>query len=117
MSKKALFTSFAVLAGALALGLALTMLPGRPALAGTANESNTVTSTFHVTGMTCGGCEVGVKRAVAKLDGVEDVTASYKQGSAVVTYDPARLKPASIVAAIEKLGYEGKLKTDDGEQG
>ena len=116
MSKKALLTSFAVLAGALVVGLALTALQDRPALAETANESNTATTTFHVTGMTCGGCEVGVRRTIKKLDGVEEVTASFKEESAVVTYDPAKARPDAIVEAIEKLGYKARVKTDDGDQ-
>ena len=42
-------------------------------------------ATFHVTGMTCGGCEVGVRRVVGKLDGVEEVKASYKASFHVTT--------------------------------
>ena len=35
------------------------------------------TITLKVTGMTCGGCENAVKRALARLEGVGDVTASH----------------------------------------
>ncbi|MCH7667281.1 MAG: heavy-metal-associated domain-containing protein, partial [Acidobacteria bacterium] len=51
-------------------------------------ESSTTTTAFRVEGMTCGGCEVAVKRAVKKLEGVDTVAASHKAGSAEVTYDP-----------------------------
>lgn len=64
---------------------------------------------FAVDGMTCGGCEAGVRVKVGKLDGVEKVTASYREGRAEVTYDPAKVKPERIIAALEELGYTAKL--------
>lgn len=67
------------------------------------------TSVFKVEGMTCGGCEVGVRLSVKKLDGVEEVEASYEEGRATVTYDAAKVTPEQIVAAIEELGYTAEL--------
>lgn len=64
---------------------------------------------FAVDGMTCGGCEAGVRVKVGKLDGIEKVTASYREGRAEVTYDPAKVTPEGIIAAIEELGYTAKL--------
>lgn len=72
------------------------------------------TSTFDVEGMTCGGCEAGVKLKVKKLDGVTSVEASYDEGTAVVTYDPEKVTPGQIIAAIEELGYDAELREDDG---
>ncbi len=99
--------------------LALTGLFAWTALAGdgvNASEAEeTATSTFHVTGMTCGGCEVGVRRVVNKLDGVEEVEASHKAGTATVTYQTDKVTPESIIAAIEELGYTAELATDDTE--
>ena len=68
------------------------------------------TAVFKVVGMTCGGCEVGVKMSVKKLDGVAEVEASHEEGRATVTYDPAKVTPAMIIAAIEKLGYAAELE-------
>jgi copper chaperone CopZ len=73
-------------------------------------QQKRATSTFRVTGMTCGGCEVGVEKVVKKLEGVEEVTASYGDKQAVVSYDPAKVTPQAIIAAIEKLGYQAELK-------
>jgi copper chaperone CopZ len=99
--------------------LALTGLFAWTALAGdgadTDEAEDIATSIFHVTGMTCGGCEVGVRRIVNKLDGVEDVEASHKAGTATVTYQIDKVTPASIIAAIEELGYTAELTTDDTE--
>lgn len=73
------------------------------------SDSALATSTFAVEGMTCGGCEAGVKLKVKKLDGVESVEASWEAGRATVTYHPDRVGPNDIVAAIEELGYTAEL--------
>ena len=64
------------------------------------------TVTLRVTGMTCGGCENAVKRAVGQLDGVEEVAASHKAEEVVVTYDAARVDRDAIAAKIQRLGYQ-----------
>ena len=63
------------------------------------------TLTLPVQGMTCGGCENAVKRAVGTLPGVAEVTASHRDAQVVVTYDAALVAPADIEAKIGKLGY------------
>jgi len=73
------------------------------------------TSTFHVTGMTCSGCEVGVRRVVGKLEGVETVEASHDEGTATVTYQLDKVTPDDIVAAIEELGYAAELEESEEE--
>ena len=79
-------------------------------LASAGETSSNVTTTFEVQGMTCGGCEAGVKAKVKKLAGVESVEASYEQGTARVVYDPAKVTPEKIIAAIEELGYRAKVQ-------
>ena len=100
--------------------LAIAMLAaviGAAALTVGANDSQTglTTTVFKVEGMTCGGCEVSVKMAVKKLDGVEKVTASNKEGRATVTYDASRVTVDDIKAAIEKIGYSAEVA--EGETG
>jgi copper chaperone CopZ len=64
-----------------------------------------MTLTLHVTGMTCGGCENAVKRAVATLPGVSEVTASHQEQRVTVNYDDTRVTPGAIAAKINGLGY------------
>lgn len=95
-----------------AAALAIAVLAAWAALAGdepAEGEPETTTSVFKVTGMTCGGCEVGVRRVVNKLDGVEEVEASYEEGTAAVTYRAEAVTPDDIIAAIEELGYTAEL--------
>lgn len=101
-------------------GIALVGLVAWSAIAGDGADQdeagNAVTSSsFNVTGMTCGGCEAGVRRVVKKLEGIEAVEASYKNGTATVDYQADKVTPDDIIAAIEKLGYTAELIEDDTE--
>jgi copper chaperone len=58
-----------------------------------------------VTGMTCGGCENAVKRAVGQIAGVQEVTASHAAKSVDVTYENDRVTPEMIRERIQGLGY------------
>jgi copper chaperone len=63
------------------------------------------TVTLRVTGMTCGGCENAVKRALTRLEGVGDVTASHVEEKVAVTFDPAKVTTGQVRAKIAALGY------------
>ena len=59
-----------------------------------------------VTGMTCGGCENAVKRALQQLAGVREVSASHRANEVQVTFDDAAVTPQAIRERIEALGYD-----------
>jgi copper chaperone CopZ len=58
-----------------------------------------------VTGMTCGGCESAVTRAVKQIGGVRDVKASHAANTVDVTFDEGTVTPEMIRERIERLGY------------
>ena len=62
--------------------------------------------TLKVNGMTCGGCENAVKRAVGQLPGVVEVEASHKDAVVHVSYDPDKAAPLQFKQKIEAIGYE-----------
>jgi len=64
-----------------------------------------MTLTLRVTGMTCGGCENAVKRAVGKIDGVSQVEASHQDERVDVTFDQSKVTREAIEARITRLGY------------
>jgi copper chaperone CopZ len=68
------------------------------------------TTTFKVTGMYCSACQTKIQHALNKTDGVKSATVSLEKGSAVVTYDDAKVKPDQIVKVIEKEGYKAELQ-------
>ncbi len=55
-----------------------------------------------------------MKIAVRRLDGIHQVEASYKEGKAVVVYEPSKVSPEEIKAAIEKVGYKAELQSEEG---
>lgn len=78
-----------------------------------ARAADTRTVTFRVEGMTCGGCVIGVRKVLTRIEGVANVEVSYEQQRAVVTYDPAKVTVDQMIAAIKTLGY--KATADDAE--
>lgn len=67
------------------------------------------TVTLRVEGMTCGGCVLGVRKVLTKLDGVSKAEVSYEDQRAVVTYDPAKVTVEQMIAAIKTLGYKATV--------
>lgn len=63
---------------------------------------------FDIQGMTCGGCVGSVQRAISRLDGVVQVDVTLQPGAATVQADPAKVTPASIQAALAKIGFEAR---------
>ena len=61
---------------------------------------------LNVSGMTCSACEEHVKHSVNELDGIIEVSTSYKQGKAIVSYDASKTTPGKITEAINRTGYK-----------
>jgi copper chaperone len=61
--------------------------------------------TVAVTGMTCGGCENAVQRALGQMAGVTQVTASHRDATVRVTFDPAVVSRADLERKIGQIGY------------
>jgi copper chaperone len=65
-----------------------------------------MTETLRVTGMTCGGCENAVKRAVGRMPGVSAVDASHEDQRVTVSFDDAQVSLEAVKAKIAMLGYQ-----------
>lgn len=55
-------------------------------------------------GLGCENCAVRVRNALVSLDGVADALVCLTPPVASVTYDPARVDPEDLVAAVAKAG-------------
>ena len=64
----------------------------------------TTTSTYTVTGMTCGHCEAGVRGALGALAGVHDVRIDLDAGRVTVTSD-SNLDAEAVRRAVDEAGY------------
>ncbi len=61
---------------------------------------------LKVIGMSCGGCENAIRRALQQVDGVEEVSASHTAGMVGVRFDPGKVTPTLLKERIEMLGYD-----------
>ena len=68
-------------------------------------ESKKMTETVNIKGMMCGHCEASVKKALEKLDGVEEAVVSHTSGTAELTLS-APVDDTAIQKAIEGLDFE-----------
>lgn len=58
-----------------------------------------------VDGMTCGHCAARVEDGLKAVDGVLGARADVAAKAVAVDYDPARVAPGALVAAIRDAGY------------
>ena len=56
--------------------------------------------TLPVSGMTCAACQARVQRALERTPGVEAASVNLMMANAAVRYDPSRVQPDDLVAAI-----------------
>jgi copper ion binding protein len=68
-------------------------------------ETSMTTTTYIVTGMTCGHCVTAVTSEVGELAGVSDVAIDLATGTVTVTSE-APLDPRAVRAAVDEAGYE-----------
>jgi copper chaperone len=61
---------------------------------------------LKVTGMTCGHCEMAVKKALSQVPGVEQVVSVDRNREEAVVEGAAEL--SALVAAIEEEGYQAE---------
>lgn len=58
-----------------------------------------------VKGMTCGGCEQAVERALSRVEGVISARASLQDEQVAVAYDADRTDAGKLRRAIAAAGY------------
>jgi periplasmic mercuric ion binding protein len=63
------------------------------------------TVTLLVQNMYCADCPFIVKRSLERVPGVGNVTVSYKDKTAVVTYDDSKADLIALTAATTNAGY------------
>ncbi len=65
-----------------------------------------------IEGMTCASCATRIEKRLNKLEGVE-ATVNYAMENAAVLFDPLRVAPEDLIAAIEAAGYQARLAADE----
>lgn len=64
---------------------------------------------FNVTGMTCSACSAHVEKAVAAVDGVNNVSVSLLTNSMMVEWDDSKVNEAAIISAVQRGGYDASV--------
>lgn len=62
------------------------------------------TKEIKIEGMSCGHCEMAVRKELSKLDNVK--VKNVKIGEAIVEYDESKVKEEALYKAVEEAGYK-----------
>lgn len=66
-----------------------------------------------VVGLDCKGCALAAYESVARVDGVEQATASFKDGLVTAKFDPERTNREALEAALVKARVELKKPAEE----
>jgi Cu+-exporting ATPase len=68
---------------------------------------------LNVQGMHCAACVGRVEAALRRVPGVQEATVNLLAERAAVTFDPQMAQATDLVDAVEVVGYEASVVTDD----
>ncbi len=69
------------------------------------------TVTLTVDNMYCASCPYIVKQSLIAVPGVKDVSVSFRNKTAIVTFDSARTNVAALTDAAFEMGYPSEVKS------
>ena len=61
---------------------------------------------LKVEGMTCGGCESSVQKALTQKNGITTVIADSKSGVVTIEFDSESIQQPEISSAITEAGFD-----------
>lgn len=65
--------------------------------------------TLNISGMHCASCAGNIESALKKISGVTACQVNFAAEKAYIDFEPAKLKTADFIEAIEKSGYKAFL--------
>ncbi len=80
------------------------------AIAAATALADTKTVTLSVPGMDCAACPITVKKALSRVPGVSQVSASFERKEAVVTYDDSKASVDALTKATANAGYPSSVQ-------
>jgi copper chaperone len=95
----------------LAVVLASAVVPGSVSAASKESKpaAKAQTTKLIVGGMDCEGCAKGLTTKLKSTPGVKSASIDFKAKSALVSYDPAKCKPETLIEAAKKAGYTAEI--------
>ena len=67
------------------------------------------TANLTISGMTCAACQAAVERVLSRQPGVSTAAVNLVTGEARIVFDPAIVRTAQLVGAVEAIGYGAGL--------
>lgn len=64
---------------------------------------------LKITGMDCAMCSNTIHKKLSQTNGIIKDGISYENGSAIITYDPAKITVEKIIKVIEETGYKASV--------
>lgn len=61
---------------------------------------------LNLSGLHCTSCAVNIDLSLEELPGVINSTTNYAKSLASISYEEEKIEPKTILAEIEKLGYQ-----------
>ena len=92
-----------------ALNVRSYVFAGSPPPARSTASANLERTVIRVEGMSCATCEVAVRTALKRVNGVASAHVSVATKNATIDYDPTKTNPDQLVSAINSTGYPASL--------
>lgn len=71
------------------------------------NQQQTVI--LNIENMTCALCTITIKKALQKVEGVQNVIVDYDAKTVMVTFDSRKTNSVALIKATTDAGYPGSL--------
>jgi len=75
---------------------------------GTPKSKEFASQTFAVENMSCAACPITVRKAMSRVDGVQQVDVDFDAKTATVIYDPALTDIIAIAEEATSVGFPAK---------
>lgn len=79
-------------------------------IAATPGWAATRTATLFVPGMTCAACPITVKKALARVDGVQRIEVAFAKREVMVTFDDRKASLHTLTKATGDAGYPSTIQ-------
>ena len=66
---------------------------------------------LHVEGMHCGNCAKSLTTVLKNTEGVVAADVVFESKEARIRFDETRISKEDLIALVEELGFEGRVKT------
>lgn len=107
-----LTTAGEVAAGIEDMGFGVT-LPANSPIEDTEAHNSMDLYVFDVSGMTCDSCARTIQDTLLDVDGIGDVSVSLAYNTATVRFDRHKMSSASVIDAIEDMGFRASISKDN----